>query len=132
MGDKVSYMGVYDSSIIFPQKPGHRPLFSMALKLTVPFEQDLDSIEFEITDDEDFNLSTKITKEDIENSRNALVSSLNSAPRVISYKCAFQVGGLNFNSPGKLRTFAKFNNTTVEGDSLDVVFTETQNKSSVK
>jgi DNA-binding XRE family transcriptional regulator len=122
VGEKISYIGVYENSIIFQEKPAHKPLMSFALKLSAPFEHDFDQIEFEITDDEELNFTGHLTAEDIKQTKDNTLSNLSEPPENVIYNCVIQVGGLKFSQKRKIRSFARFDNTVIEGPSLEVLF----------
>jgi len=120
-GGKSSYMGVYEDSIIFSEPSGHRPLFAFILKLVLPIKEDISDVNFELTDDSNLNIGATLSKKEIQELKIKILASMPDSD-VVTMKCVIQLGAIVFESQQKIRSFVKFNDQTIEGESLRVIF----------
>jgi hypothetical protein len=120
VGGKLSLMGIYNGSILFHEFPATVTVLTVVMTLAYPIDEPIETLKFELTDDDGIEFSIESTKEELEDQRKHLLENVDEDAEFIKTTTIIRMPNVVFNKKTVIRSMVTVNGDPIRGDGLIV------------
>lgn len=120
VGGKLSLMGIYNGSILFHEFPVTVASLTAVMTLSFPIDNPIESLKFELTNDDGIEFSVESSKEELKEQRARYLENCDEDAEVAKITTIVKMPNVVFDKKTLLRSMVTVNGDPIRGDGLIV------------